>query len=90
VAGKDRVVKFCMHVRLLSTMSFSRFGELWLAGSHGGGITSGSECMQLQPRWQDTAPGEAQWGLRIGCCGSLGQSELCQVLKCQVPDCFAL
>jgi len=22
-------------------MSFSRFGELWLAGSHGGGITSG-------------------------------------------------
>jgi len=22
-------------------MSFSHFGELWLAGSHGGGITSG-------------------------------------------------
>jgi len=47
VAGKDRVVKFCMHDQLLSAMSFSRFGELWLAGSHGGDITSGSGRMQL-------------------------------------------
>jgi len=29
-----------MQVRLLSAMSFSHFGGLWLAGSHGGGITS--------------------------------------------------
>ena len=40
-AEKDRSVKFRMQVRLLSTMSFSHFGEHWLAGSHGGGITSG-------------------------------------------------
>ena len=35
-------VKFCMRVGLLSGQVFSPFGELWLAGSHGGGgITSG-------------------------------------------------
>ena len=86
--GKDRIMKFCMHVRLLSAMNFSRFGELWLAGSHGGGITSGSGCMPLQPGWQDTPPGQALWGFGIGCRGSMGQSELCQVSKCQVPDCL--
>jgi len=40
-AEKDRGVKFCLRVRLLSAISFSHFGELLLAGSHGGGITSG-------------------------------------------------
>jgi len=40
VEEKDSGVKLCMLVRLLSRMSFSHFGELWLAGSHGGGITS--------------------------------------------------
>jgi len=30
-----------MRVRLLSGQVFSHFGELWLAGSHSGGITSG-------------------------------------------------
>jgi len=40
-AEKDRGMKFCMRVRLLSRQVFSHFGELWLAGSHGGGITSG-------------------------------------------------
>jgi len=39
-AEKDRGVKFCMRVRILSGQIFSHFGELWLAGSHGGGITS--------------------------------------------------
>ena len=40
-AKKDRVVKFCMHVRLLSRQVFLTFGEHWLAGNHGGGgITS--------------------------------------------------
>jgi len=29
-----------MRVRLLSGQVFSHFGELWLAWSHGGGITS--------------------------------------------------
>ena len=37
VAAKDRDVKFCMHVGLLSGQVFSSFGELWLAESHGGG-----------------------------------------------------
>jgi len=41
-AEKDRTVKVCMHVGLLSGQVFSLFGELRLAGSHeGGGITSG-------------------------------------------------
>ena len=39
-AEKDRGVKFCMRVRLLSGQVFSHFGEHWLAWSHGGGITS--------------------------------------------------
>jgi len=42
VAEKDRGMKFCMRVGLLSGQVFSHFGELRLAGSHGGGgITSG-------------------------------------------------
>jgi len=36
-AEKDRGVKFCMRVALLSGQGFSPFGELWLAGSHGRG-----------------------------------------------------
>jgi len=55
-------------------MSFSHFGELWLTGSHGGGITSG---MYAATYWmQAAAPGEARWGFGIGCCGLVGQSEL--------------
>jgi len=38
---KDRGVKFCVNVQLLSGQVFSHFGDLWLAGSHGGDITSG-------------------------------------------------
>jgi len=39
---KDRGVKFCKGVGLLSGHVISPFGEHWLAGSHGGGgITSG-------------------------------------------------
>jgi len=37
VAEKDKGVKFCMHVGLLSGRVFSPFGEHWLKGSHGGG-----------------------------------------------------
>ena len=75
-AEKDSCVKSCVRVRLLSTMSFSNFGENWLAGSHGGGITSG---MYAATNWiQATAvvPGQARWGFGIGCRGSVGQSEL--------------
>ena len=39
--GKRQGVTFCMRVRLLSGHKVSPFGERWLAGSHGGGITSG-------------------------------------------------
>jgi len=40
-AEKARSVKFCTHIGLLSGQVFSPFGEDWLAGSHGGGISSG-------------------------------------------------
>ena len=36
-AEKERSVKVCMHVGLLSGQVFSLFGEPWLSGSHGGG-----------------------------------------------------
>jgi len=39
-----RRVKFCMHVDLLSGQVLSHFGELWLAGSHNGGITFRDVC----------------------------------------------
>jgi len=39
-AEKAGGVKFCTHVGLLSGQVFSPFGEDWLAGSHGGGISS--------------------------------------------------
>jgi len=38
---KDSGVKLYTLLRLLSGMSFSRFGERWLAWTHGGDITSG-------------------------------------------------
>jgi len=41
-AERDRGMKFCMHVVVLSRQVFSPFGEHWLEGNHkGGGITSG-------------------------------------------------
>jgi len=46
-AEKDRGVKLCMHVGLLSGQAFSHFGELWLAWSHGGGITSGMSYIEI-------------------------------------------
>jgi len=61
-AEKDSGVKLCTIVRLLSGMSFPHFGELRLAESHGGGITSGmyasTHCCHA------AAPGEARWGSR--------------------------
>jgi len=39
--GKRQRRETAQLVRLLSAMSISHFGELWLARSHGGGITSG-------------------------------------------------
>ena len=43
-AKKGNGVKFCMRVGLLSGQVFSPFGELWLAGSHGVGITFRDIC----------------------------------------------
>jgi len=48
-AEKDRGVKFCTRVWLLSEQVFSPFGEHWLAGSYGGGITSGMSCIEMAP-----------------------------------------
>jgi len=44
-------------------------------GSHGGGITSG---MYASMHWsQVAAPGKAQWAIRIGCRGSVGNLFVC-------------
>jgi len=57
---RDSGVKLCTPVRLLSAMRFSHFGDLWLAWSHGGGITSG---MNASGHWsQAAAPGENSLG----------------------------
>jgi len=42
--GKARGVTYCMLVGLLSGHVFSPFGEVWLAGSHRGGITFRDVC----------------------------------------------
>ena len=47
---KGRGVKFCMRV-------FSHFGELWLTGNHGGGITSGMYAATNRCQ-EAAAPGE--------------------------------
>jgi len=36
-------------------MSFSHFGELWLAGSHSGGITSGMYLLYTATNWMQAA-----------------------------------
>jgi len=72
-AEKERGVKFCTPVQLLSGQVFSHFGGLLLVGSHGGGITFRDVCGHMI---QLAAGGEAPWGFGIGCRGSLGQSEL--------------
>jgi len=76
MAEKDRGVKFCMRVGLLSGQVFSNFCELWLAGSHGGGITfamskpSGTHP-ELAPKMTNAA--------RLS-----GQSELGVVASCKI------
>jgi len=53
-------------------MSFSHFRELWLAGSHGGGITSGRSYIHIAPgknAYIQIKPGE-KFAARLG-----GQSE---------------
>jgi len=64
-AEKDRCVKFCMRVRLLSGQVFSHFGERWLAWSHGGGITSGMSYIEVAVR-QSELGAVARWAVGIG------------------------
>jgi len=70
-AEKGRGVKFCVLVRLLCAMSFSHFGQLWLAGSHGGGITSWSGSRNWPPWYGHSELGAAAsrkavwWDLRL-------------------------
>jgi len=51
---RDRGVKFCMRVGLLSGQVFFPFGEDWLVGSHGRGITFPDErhiTPMVRERW---------------------------------------
>jgi len=48
-AEKDSGVKLHMLLRLLSGQVVCHFGELWLALSHGGGITSRMSYIQIAP-----------------------------------------
>jgi len=73
-AEKDRGVKFCMRVGLLSGQVFSNSGELWLAGSHGGNITfamsepSGTHS-ELAPKMTNAArlSGHLELGVAASC-----------------------
>jgi len=52
-------------------MSFSHSGEIWLAETHGGGITSGMYAATnwthaTAPRSRYACAGEAYWALGIG------------------------
>jgi len=71
-AEKDTGVKFCTRVRLLPGQVFSPFGELWLAWSHGGSITSGMSYIHIAPgNYMQITHGkklrdEARWAVGIG------------------------
>jgi len=64
-AEKDKVVKFCMRVRLLSGQVISHFRELWLACNHGGGITSGMSYIKITVE-QPELDAVAWWAFGIG------------------------
>ena len=65
MAEKDRGVKFCMRVQLLDGQVFSHFGELWLAWSHSGGITSGMSYIEIAVG-QSESGAVAWWAFGIG------------------------
>ena len=73
-AEKDSGVKLCTRVRLLSGHVFAHCGELWLAGSHGGGNASGMYAATCLAR--GTCTRKPPWGYAIGGRGSVGHSEL--------------
>ena len=60
-----RSVKFCMRVGLLSGQVCSPFGELWLAGSHGGdGISRYEPSVPCWPLATPAARVGGHWQLR--------------------------
>jgi len=71
-AEEARGVKFCTRIGLLSGQVFSPFGELWLAGSHGGitfRMNAHSEYTDEQCTFLETnteASGNARWAFGIG------------------------
>jgi len=72
-----------MRVRLLSGQAFSHFGELWLAWSHGGGITS---RMYALMHWRHAvAHGEARWAVGIGG-GSVALGRMVGFVSCKPAD----
>ena len=71
MAEKDRGVKFCMRVGLLSGQVFSPLGEHWLAGSHGGG----GICTVHSSRdgsGGNANCGQGRWAFRIGAVALVG------------------
>jgi len=75
-AEKDRGMKFCMRVRLLSGQVFSHFGELWLVASHGRGITSRmyvSDTLEPRNDTQRRSVGSLNWVPWV--CGAVASSK---------------
>jgi len=64
-AEKVSGVKLCVLVRRLSTMSFSHFAELRLAGSHSGSITSGVSYTEITVG-QSELGAVAWWAFGLG------------------------
>jgi len=64
-AENDSGVKLRTLLRLLSGQVFSHFGELWLAGSLGGGITSGMSYIEIAVG-QSELVAVAWWAFGIG------------------------
>ena len=73
-AEKDRGVKFCMLVGLLCGQVFSPFGELWLAGSHDGGITSGMNHLSLSHQLDTEVGGRTRGEFDISSAGTCGEA----------------
>ena len=63
-AEKDSGVKRRMLVPLLPGQVFSHLGELWLACSHGGGITSGMSYIEITVGQSELGAAPSRKGVR--------------------------
>jgi len=61
-SAAEKGVKFCMRLGLLSGQIFSPFRELWLAGSHGGDISSGMSIERCRSSYIEIAVGHWEPG----------------------------